>query len=301
MLSGAGEEEVLRAAMVDFIGYFIRCPKEGLILASSKPPVLKTSVRPKKNLGQHFLRDQQIARRIVELYNGHGQPGLLIEIGPGTGVLTQFLLENPGVPFLAMDVDAESIDYLQAAYPANASQFVLSDFLRWNPQEAGISRLSVIGNFPYNISSQIFFHLLEMPAEVCEVVCMLQREVARRIAAGPGSKEYGILSVLLQSRFRISYAFTVDEHVFQPPPKVKSGVIRLERLEDKELKCRFSALVKVVKQAFNMRRKTLRNALKPMGIPTGLEGSPLLERRAEELSVEEFEQLTLEFELAGKV
>jgi len=301
MLSGAGEEALLRAAMADFIGYLIRCPKEGLILASSKPPALKTSVRPKKNLGQHFLRDQQIARRIVELFTGHGQPGLLIEIGPGTGVLTQYLLENPAVPFLAMDVDAESVQYLKSVYPDHAGKFLLADFLQWSPQEADNSRISVIGNFPYNISSQIFFHLLEMPAEVCEVVCMLQREVARRIAAGPGSKEYGILSVLLQSRYRISYEFTVDEHVFQPPPKVKSGVIRLERLEDKELKCRFSALVKVVKQAFNMRRKTLRNALKPMGIPPGLEGNSLLDRRAEELSVEEFEQLTLEFEHAGKL
>ena len=261
---------------------------------------MKTSVRPKKNLGQHFLRDQQIARNIVELYDGHGQPELLIEIGPGTGVLTQYLLENP-VPFIAMDVDAESVSFLKSAFPDHAGKFRFADFLRWSPQEEGVSRLSIIGNFPYNISSQIFFHLLEMPAEVCEVVCMLQREVARRIAAGPGSKEYGILSVLLQSRYRIRYAFTVDEHVFQPPPKVKSGVIRLERMEDKQLKCRFPAFVKVVKQAFNMRRKTLRNALKPLGIPLSLEGNSLLDRRAEELSVEEFEQLTLEFEHAGKL
>ena len=262
---------------------------------------MKSSVRPKKNLGQHFLRDQNIARNIVDLFSGAGEPELLIEIGPGTGVLTQYLLEKQGLPLLAMDVDAESVDYLKTHFPLQADCFVLQDFLSWSPKAAGISRLSVIGNFPYNISSQIFFHILEMEAHVCEVVCMLQREVARRIAAGPGSKEYGILSVLLQSRYRIKYAFTVDEHVFQPPPKVKSGVIRLEWMPEKVLPCRFSSLTKVVKQSFNMRRKTLRNALKPMGLPASIEKSPLLERRAEELSVEEFEMLALEYERAGLV
>ena len=272
------------------------CPKEGLILASSKPAVLKSFVRPKKNLGQHFLKDQHIALSIVNLLSGFGEPELLVEIGPGTGVLTQYLLQNSGSKLLAMDVDAESVDYLKAHYPDYASRFVLQDFLRWSPKEAGVTRLSVIGNFPYNISSQIFFHILEMEAVVPEVVCMLQREVARRIAAGPGSKEYGILSVLLQSRYQIKYAFTVDEHVFQPPPKVKSGVIRLEIIEGKELRCEFSNLVKVVKQAFNMRRKTLRNALKPLGIPEALRDNPVLDRRAEELSVAEFEWLTEEYE-----
>ena len=262
---------------------------------------MKSSVRPKKNLGQHFLRDQNIARNIVDLFSGAGEPELLVEIGPGTGVLTQYLLEKPGIPLLAMDVDAESVDYLKTHFPLRADRFVLQDFLNWSPQAAGFSRISVIGNFPYNISSQIFFHILEMEAQVCEVVCMLQREVARRIAAGPGSKEYGILSVLLQSRYQIKYAFTVDEHVFQPPPKVKSGVIRLEYIPEKVLPCRFSSLTKVVKQAFNMRRKTLRNALKPLGLPASMEKSPLLERRAEELSVEEFEMLALEFERAGLV
>ncbi len=277
----------------------VLCPKEGLILASSKPAQLKSSVRPKKNLGQHFLRDQNIARNIVELLSLSGQPELLVEIGPGTGVLTQYLLEKPGLPLLAMDVDAESVDYLREHYPFHASRFVLQDFLHWSPKESGISSLSVIGNFPYNISSQIFFHILEMEAEVCEVVCMLQREVARRIASGPGSKEYGILSVLLQSRYQIKYAFTVDEHVFNPPPKVKSGVIRLELLKGKTLPCRFSSLVKLVKQAFNMRRKTLRNALKPLGLPASLAQNSLLDRRAEELSVEEFENLAFQLEEAG--
>jgi len=279
----------------------ILSPKEGLILASSKQQHLNSSVRPKKNLGQHFLRDQNIARNIVDLLQGSGQPEILIEIGPGTGVLTKFLMENPELPLLAMDVDAESVDYLRQHYPFHANRFVLQDFLAWSPKEAGVSRLSVIGNFPYNISSQIFFHILDMDAQVPEVVCMLQREVARRIASGPGSKEYGILSELLQSRYQIKYAFTVDEYVFQPPPKVKSGVIRLELLEDKELPCQFSSLMKVVKQAFNMRRKTLRNALKPIGIPPSMANDSLLDKRAEELSVGEFENLASLYERAGLI
>ena len=277
----------------------ILSPKEGLILASSKPTALKSSVRPKKNLGQHFLRDQNIAQNIVDLLKGSGQPDLLVEIGPGTGVLTQHLLEKPGLPLLAMDVDAESVEYLKTHFPEQASAFVLQDFLSWNPDKEGIQRLSVIGNFPYNISSQIFFHILEMKSGVCEIVCMLQREVARRIASGPGSKEYGILSVLLQSRYHIRYAFTVDEHVFNPPPKVKSGVIRLELIQDKVMPCKFSSLAKVVKQAFNMRRKTLRNALKPIGIPASISTNTLLERRAEELTVEAFEWLASEYEKSG--
>jgi 16S rRNA (adenine1518-N6/adenine1519-N6)-dimethyltransferase len=260
---------------------------------------LKNSVKPKKNLGQHFLRDLNIARNIVDLLSWHGNPSLLVEIGPGTGVLTQYLLDQPGRPLLAMDVDQESVDYLQDNFPLNRDRFVFQDFLRWSPKEAGIERLSVIGNFPYNISSQIFFHILEMEAEVCEVVCMLQREVARRIASGPGSKEYGILSVLLQSRYAIKYAFTVDEHVFNPPPKVKSGVIRLELIEGKQLPCKFSNLVKLVKQAFNMRRKTLRNALKPIGIPPSMAKDSLLDKRAEELSVEQFENLASVYEREG--
>lgn len=277
----------------------ILCPKEGLILASSKPAALKSSVRPKKNLGQHFLRDQNIARNIVDLLQGSGNPEVLVEIGPGTGVLTQHLLNKPNLPLLAMDVDAESVEYLKTHFPEHESEFMLQDFLVWNPKKSGINRLTVIGNFPYNISSQIFFRILEMEAEVCEVVCMLQREVARRIASGPGSKEYGILSVLLQSRYHIRYEFTVDEHVFNPPPKVKSGVIRLELIQGKERPCQFSSLAKVVKQAFNMRRKTLRNALKPIGIPPSLAQDPVLDLRAEELSVPEFERIAQIFENQG--
>jgi 16S rRNA (adenine1518-N6/adenine1519-N6)-dimethyltransferase len=259
------------------------------------------SVRPKKNLGQHFLKDQGIAKDIVDLFTGFGQPELLVEIGPGTGVLTQHLLEPRPWKFRAADVDQESIEYLKRQFPFHQEKFVLEDFLRWDPKAIGISKLAVIGNFPYNISSQIFFHILEMDAEVTEVVCMLQKEVAQRIASGPGSKEYGILSVLLQSRYTIKYAFTVEAHVFDPPPKVKSGVIRLERIEGKVLPCRFSNLQKLVKQAFNMRRKTLRNALKPIGIPESLAQHPWLDKRAEQLSVAEFEELTAIYEKEGNL
>ncbi len=256
-------------------------------------------VRPKKKLGQHFLKDQNIARKIVDLFTAFGDPELLLEIGPGTGVLTRLLLEKKLCRFLAADVDSESIAFLKQEFPAHGDKFVLQDFLAWAPQKEGVKRLAVIGNFPYNISSQIFFHILEMDAEVTEVVCMLQREVARRIASGPGTRDYGILSVLLQSRYEVKYAFTVDEHVFDPPPKVKSGVIRLELHMGKTLPCAFANLQKVVKQAFNMRRKTLRNALKGLGIPKQLPEPKWLDMRAEQLHVSEFEQLTACYEREG--
>lgn len=256
-------------------------------------------VKPKKNLGQHFLRDEQIALDIVELFTGHGEPELLIEIGPGTGVLTKHLLSPRPYQFLAADVDLESIDYLKDQYPFHQDKFRHQDFLGLKPTDLQLSRIGVIGNFPYNISSQIFFKILEMPATVTEVVCMLQKEVAQRIASGPGSKEYGILSVLLQSRYKIKYAFTVDEHVFQPPPKVKSGVIRLELVEDKILPCHFKNLQKVVKQAFNMRRKTMRNAMKGLGMPVSEGVATFWDLRAEQLSVADFERLTAAYEHEG--
>lgn len=256
-------------------------------------------VKPKKHLGQHFLKDQPTALRIVSLFSGHLNPELLVEIGPGTGVLTQHLLEPKPWKFLAADVDEESISYLKEQFPFHQEKFVYQDFLNWQPENEGIKKLAVIGNFPYNISSQIFFHILEVPLLVTEVVCMLQKEVAERIASGPGSKEYGILSVLLQSRYRISYEFTVPPEVFQPPPKVQSGVIRLEWREGKELKCQFSNLKKLVKQAFNMRRKTLRNALKPIGILADAGFSLWYDKRAEQLTVDEFEQLATAYEKEG--
>lgn len=256
-------------------------------------------VRAKKHLGQHFLRDEQVALDIVQLFSGFGQPELLIEIGPGTGVLTKHLLEPSPWKFLAADVDSESVDYLKKQFPLKADCFVHQDFLSWEGN--GVEKLAVIGNFPYNISSQIFFHILEMKPLVTEVVCMLQKEVAQRISSGPGSKEYGILSVLLQSRYRIQYAFTVPPHVFEPPPKVQSGVIRLEWMPDKLPICRFTSLQRVVKQAFNMRRKTLRNALKPIGLPQNPDMISWFDKRAEELTVAEFEQLAQAYEKEGLI
>lgn len=256
-------------------------------------------VRAKKNLGQHFLKDQSIAKDIVDLFSGHLNPDLLLEIGPGTGVLTQHLLEPKPWKFIAADVDQESIDFLKSKYPFHQDKFEYQDFLNWNPADKDVKKLAVIGNFPYNISSQIFFRILELPIVVTEVVCMLQKEVAQRIASGPGNKEYGILSVLLQSKYKIQYAFTVPPHVFEPPPKVQSGVIRLELIENKELKCSFSSLKKLVKQAFNMRRKTLRNALKPIGIPADPQFTPWLDKRAEQLTVDEFELLAAAYESEG--
>jgi len=260
---------------------------------------MSTYVRPKKNLGQHFLTDQGIAKDIVDLFTGFGQPELLIEIGPGTGVLTQHLLEPKPYKFLAADVDQESIDYLKVHHPLHQEKLVLMDYLKFKPEEIGVNRYAVIGNFPYNISSLIFFKILEENTIVTEVVCMLQMEVAKRIASGPGTKDYGILSVLLQSKYNIKYAFTVEPYVFDPPPKVKSGVIRLELIEGKVMPCKFSNLQKLVKQAFNMRRKTLRNALKPFGIPDALKDSFWMDKRAEQLSVGEFEELTRLYEEVG--
>ena len=257
-------------------------------------------VRPKKNLGQHFLTDQGIAKDIVNLFTGFGAPELLVEIGPGTGVLTQHLLEPKPWKFIAADVDQESIDYLKLHYPLHQEKLQLLDFLKFEPKDLNVNRFAVIGNFPYNISSLIFFKILEMQnATVTEVVCMLQMEVAKRIASGPGTKDYGILSVLLQSKYKITYEFTVEPHVFNPPPKVRSGVIRLELIEGKVFPCKFSNFQKLVKQAFNMRRKTLRNALKPFGIPDSLKESFWMEKRAEQLGVAEFEELTVIYEEAG--
>ena len=258
-----------------------------------------SAVRPKKNLGQHFLTDPGIAKDIVDLFTGFGSPELLIEIGPGTGVLTKHLLEPKPYKFLAADVDQDSIEYLKLHYPLHQEKLVLMDYLKFKPEENAVNRYAVIGNFPYNISSLIFFKILEENTVVTEVVCMLQMEVAKRIASGPGTKDYGILSVLLQSKYNIKYAFTVEPHVFNPPPKVRSGVIRLELIEGKVFPCKFSNLQKLVKQAFNMRRKTLRNALKPFGIPDSLKDSFWMDKRAEQLGVAEFEQLTVLYEEAG--
>ncbi|MFA0960703.1 16S rRNA (adenine(1518)-N(6)/adenine(1519)-N(6))-dimethyltransferase RsmA [Roseivirga sp. BDSF3-8] len=250
-----------------------------------------TGVRPKKHLGQHFLKDQSIARQIAESLTGHGGYSRLLEIGPGTGVLTQFLLPAPYEVFVA-EIDRESVAYLKENVAELEGRIIEGDFLRMKGELLPESPFAIIGNFPYNISSQIFFRILEMREQVPEVVCMLQREVARRITSPPGSKEYGILSVLLQAYYDIEYLFTVDKSVFLPPPKVQSGVIRLRRNEVETLPCDERLFKSMVKQGFQNRRKTLRNALKPLNLPEEVRQDPMLDKRAEQLSVKDFIDLT---------
>ncbi len=249
-----------------------------------------TIVRAKKNLGQHFLKDKNIAQKIVESLSAN-QNETILEIGPGMGVLTQFLLEK-NYQLHVVEIDNESVEYLQNHFPQLQEHIISGDFLRMDLQKYFSGPFSVIGNFPYNISSQIFFKVLENREQIPEVVGMIQKEVAERIAAPHGSKTYGILSVLLQAFYRIEYLFTVGEQVFIPPPKVKSAVIRLTRNDRKQLDCDEKMFFRVVKMAFNQRRKTMRNSLKAMLTDESLKSSKLLALRPEQLSVPNFELLT---------
>ena len=243
-------------------------------------------VRPKKALGQHFLVDLNIARKIVDaLSTDHD---VVIEVGAGMGVLTQYLIENQLEKLQVVEIDKESVEFLKKKFPELEGHLVLGDFLKYDMTGGDIA---VIGNFPYNISSQIFFQILKYRNNVSECVGMIQKEVAERIAAGPGSKTYGILSVLLQAWYDIEYLFTVHENVFNPPPKVKSAVIRLKRNNVKELGCDEKLFVTVVKQAFNQRRKTLRNSLRSL-IPAEIIDNEIFNKRPEQLSVQEFVDLT---------
>lgn len=250
-------------------------------------------VRPKKSLGQHFLHDLNIAERIVNSLKYTTTPQHVLEIGPGMGVLTQFLVKRPHTDLKVIEIDRDSVAYLTKHYPAMQERIIEGDFLSLGLQEIYSDKFSVIGNFPYNISSQIFFKVLEYHEHVDQVVCMLQKEVADRIAAPPGSKTYGILSVLLQAYYDIQYLFKVPPGVFTPPPKVISAVIRLERNDVVKLPCDEILFRQVVKQAFNTRRKTLRNALKNLNLAAEIAALPLLDKRAEQLSVKEFQNLTL--------
>lgn len=247
-------------------------------------------VRAKKHLGQHFLRDQNIARKIVDSLTNVYAEGNVLEIGPGMGVLTQYLQERSALTLKAVEVDAESVDYLNVKWP----ELVVfkNDFLKLNWLEVFEGKFAVIGNFPYNISSQIFFKVLEDRNHVPVVVGMIQKEVAQRIASPHGNKTYGILSVLLQTFYKIEYLFTVNQNVFSPPPAVKSAVIRLQRNDRKQLPCDEKLFFQVVKQGFNNRRKTLRNALKVLNLPASVRQDPLLDKRAEQLDVEAFIELT---------
>jgi 16S rRNA (adenine1518-N6/adenine1519-N6)-dimethyltransferase len=250
------------------------------------------SVRAKKHLGQHFLKDKGICKKIAEQYGRHNDCKVALEIGPGMGALTEFLLLDTETEWWVMDVDTESIDYLNVHYPQLEGHIINGDFLKMNPKELiGDRPFAVIGNFPYNISSQILFRCIEFRNQIPEIMGMFQKEVAQRIAEKPGTKTYGILSVLLQTYYDITYCFTVDEHVFDPPPKVKSGVIRCVRNERTSLPCDEKLYKTVVKMAFNQRRKTIRNSIKAL-LPANYPENEVLQLRPERLGVEEFIALT---------
>ena len=247
-------------------------------------------IRPKKALGQHFLRDHSVAQDIVDALCISNVP--VVEVGPGTGVLTQFLLKRPDIDFRAVEIDKESIGYLLAHFPCLNGRLIEADFLRLDLRALFSSPFAVIGNFPYNISSQIFFKILEERDLIPLVVGMLQKEVAERIAAPPGSKTYGILSVLLQAWYDIEILFGVPAHLFSPPPKVQSAVIRLTRNLRTELPCSESLFKQVIKTTFNQRRKAIRNSIKQTTGAASLPDDPLLSLRPEQLSVSQFIELT---------
>lgn len=252
----------------------------------------KMKVTPKKALGQHFLKDLNIAQRIAETIDlGGGMP--VLEIGPGMGVLTQFLLQNKEIDLTCVELDSESVTYLLANFPELNGRIIEGDFLKMNLDEMYKGQFCVIGNFPYNISSQIFFKVLDHKDKIPICAGMIQKEVAERMASKPGTKAYGILSVLVQAYYDIEYLFTVHENVFDPPPKVKSAVIRMRRNDTKKIDCDEDLFIKVVKTAFNQRRKMMRNSLQAMlGQGHPLLADPVFMKRPEQLSVAEFVDLT---------
>ena len=278
-------------------------------------------VRPKKALGQHFLTDLSVAQKIADALvvdsvggavpeagavpSGNTDAAMpVLEIGPGMGVLSQYLLEREEIDLKMIEIDRESVDYLLTHFPKASGRVIEGDFLKMNLSYFFPGTFAVIGNFPYNISSQIFFRIIDHKDSIPQVVCMIQKEVAERIAEQPGSKTYGILSVLLQAWYDIEYLFTVGEGAFNPPPKVKSAVIRLRRNSRTELGCDEKLFKTIVKTGFNQRRKTLRNSLKPLisdkaareawtpEQSTDFLSNPVFELRPERLSVEDFIALT---------
>ena len=246
-------------------------------------------VTPKKRLGQHFLKDEDIALKTVNALAAGNKN--VLEIGAGMGVLTKYLLNNENINLKVVEIDEESVEYLTAHYPQLGDNLLAADFLTLELDKVFQGKMSIIGNFPYNISSQIIFKMLDYKEIVTEMVGMFQKEVAERLAAAPGSKSYGITSVLLQAFYDIEYLFTVDESKFLPPPKVKSAVIRIEKNEDKKLNCDYTLFRKVVKTAFNQRRKTLRNSLKSFTFDEKRLPDELFSLRPEQLSVQQFESI----------
>ena len=261
-------------------------------------------VRAKKALGQHFLTDQRIAQDIVAALEVQEKPFPVLEIGPGMGVLTQYLLEREDIALKCIEIDGESVDYLMTHFPDMPGKLLQGDFLTLKLERIFPDRFAVIGNFPYNISSQLFFKVLDHKDRIPQVVCMIQKEVAERIAEKPGTKTYGILSVLLQAWYDIEYLFTVGSGCFAPPPKVTSAVIRLRRNGRTDLGCDEKLFKTVVKTAFGQRRKTLRNSLRPLArAKADREGwsddalaaflsDPVFDLRPERLGVEDFVALT---------
>lgn len=255
-------------------------------------------VKAKKHLGQHFLKDESIAKDIADTLTLEGYNKVL-EIGPGMGVLTKYLLEKD-IETYVIEIDTESVEYLNAHYPKLHGKILSEDFLRYDISKTfGNEPFAIIGNFPYNISSQIVFRALELREQIPEFSGMFQKEVAERICEKKGSKTYGILSVLVQAFYDAEYLFTVSEHVFNPPPKVKSGVLRLRRKADFHLPCSERLFFNVVKTAFNQRRKTLRNSLKTLNLPDNLREDSIFDLRPEQLSTDDFIELVKKIEANG--
>jgi len=256
------------------------------------------NVKAKKHLGQHFLKDESIAKDIADTLSLEGYDDVL-EIGPGMGVLTKYLLDKP-INTYVIEIDTESVAYLDAKYPKLHGKIISKDFLKYNINEIFENKqFAIIGNFPYNISSQIVFRVLEFRNQIPEFSGMFQKEVAERICEKKGSKTYGILSVLAQAFYDTEYLFTVDENVFNPPPKVKSGVMRMRRKEDYSLPCGEKLFFTVVKTAFQQRRKTLRNSLKTLNLSDNLREDSIFDLRPEQLDVQQFIELTKKIEADG--
>ncbi|GEP50199.1 ribosomal RNA small subunit methyltransferase A [Flavobacterium noncentrifugens] len=255
-------------------------------------------VRAKKHLGQHFLKDESIAKAIADTMNLEGYNDLL-EIGPGMGVLTKYLLEKDITTYV-IEIDTESVAYLDQNYPKLKDKIISKDFLKYNINEVFEGKqFGIIGNFPYNISTQIVFRALEYRNQIPEFAGMFQKEVAERICEKKGTKAYGILSVLVQAFYEAEYLFTVSEDVFDPPPKVKSGVLRLRRKADFSLPCSEKLFFTVVKTAFQQRRKTIRNSLKTLNLSDNLREDVIFDLRPEQLNVQQFIELTQKIEADG--